>query len=244
MDMKKIDVIIPAGGPGGGMYPFTAGMPKSLIPIDDKPMLIHILENLDPNVFKRIIIVSDKFYPMIVEYVNAFKHKISIPIEFKQIFLPPTQTLLELRDELSDDFAIHYCDIITGKIAWKDAYQNYLDKKKTEPELAGNLFVSKYYYLPIGIVRQDSKQPEYISEFVEKPERIMLNYVNMAVSIFSKKILDDIKPSHMSLYGESIPNSITKGKKFIYEEHGKWYHFQRIGEWFDNQHDFYENRSK
>lgn len=213
--MKKITAVIPAGGPGGGMYPFTVGMPKSLIPIDDKPMLVHILENFDPEVFSKIIVVSDKFFPMVSEFVNAFKYKIPIEIECIRIGEPPTRMLHSIQDKLTDDFAIHYCDIVTGKIAWKKAYEKYLMLKKTDKNLCGNLFVSAYYYLPIGIVRQDMEKDGYISEFVEKPEKIMRNFVNMAVSIFNKKMLGDIDSSHESLYGESVPAAIKNGKIFI-----------------------------
>ena len=232
-------VVIPAGGKGGGMYPFTAGMPKSLIPIDTKPMLVHILENFDPGVFEKIIIVGDTYFPMIKEYVSAFKHKTTIPIECIQIYEPPTRMLLKIKDRLSETFAIHYCDIVTGKIAWKEGYERYIRTRETDPRLAGNMFVSQYYYLPIGIVRQDPQNEGYITEFVEKPEKIMRNFINMAVSIFDKSILQDIESSDESLYGESFPRSIAQGKKFIYQEHGKWYHFQRLGEWFDKQSEFY-----
>lgn len=242
--MKKITAVIPAGGKGGGMYPFTAGMPKSLIPIENKPMLVHILENLDPEVFNKIIIVGDTYFPMIQEYVGAFKHKTTIPIECIQVYEPPTRMLLQIKDKLSDTFAIHYCDIVTGKIAWKNAYERYLKTQEIDPDLAGNLFVSQYYYLPIGVVRQDLKKDGYISEFEEKPDRIMRNFVNMAVSIFSKKVLENIQPADESFYGESIPRCISKGKRFLYQEHGRWYHFQRLGEWFDKQSEFYKEYRK
>ena len=44
-DLKKIEVVIMAGGKGTRLLPLTKIIPKPLVPINNKPMLQHIMEN-------------------------------------------------------------------------------------------------------------------------------------------------------------------------------------------------------
>lgn len=240
-NVKRITVVIPAGGPGRGMYPLTAGMPKSLIPIKTKPLLIHILEALDPKVFDRAIIVADKYFPMVKDYVDAFKTKLPVEIVYKQLFVPPTLQLIELKDMLSDPFAIHFCDIITDKIAWRKAYQRLLFLKEKDAKTLGILFASKHYGLPIGVIKTNPQSRDYIQEFIEKPETVMSNFVNMAVAIFDKKFIDYIQEDQISLFGESVPSAIKKGQRFAYQIHGDWHHYQRMADWIDTQAEYYKS---
>lgn len=241
--MKKLTVIIPAGGPGGGMYPLTAGMPKSLIPVGSKPMLIQILEGLDPQVIGNIIIISDKYFPMIKDYVDAFSSSITIPITCKKLALTPPQQLIALQDELSDPFVIHYTDIITEhKIEWKRGYDKYLKLSKNDKNLLGLLYVTKSYPLAIGVVGKDPKNSEYIGRFFEKPAEVMGHFVNMAVAILSKDFIKHIKKDDITLFGESVPRAIAMGGKFTHLEHPDFKHFQRMGEWVDYQTEFYRQK--
>lgn len=243
--MKKLTVVIPTGGPGGGMYPLTAGMPKALIPIGTKPMLVRILETFDPKIIGKIILVADKYQPMIKDYIGAFEYKISIPIVYRKLFVPPPQQLLKLRGELSDPFIVHFTDVITTeKINWQGGYKKYTELKKNDDRISGLLYVTKDYPLAIGIVRQDPKNSNYIDKFFEKPAGVMGNFINMAVALFDKNFIQDIEKEDISLFGESVPHSISKGKKFTYYEHTDWKHFQRMGDWVDNQTEFYSNTTK
>jgi NDP-sugar pyrophosphorylase family protein len=242
--MEKLTVVIPTGGRGQGMYPLTAGMPKALIPIGTKPMLIKILETFDPKIIGKIIIVADKYQPMIVDYVDAFKHNISIPIIHKKLFLPPPQQLIELKNELSNPFIVHFTDAITIKrIDWQAGYKKYIELKRKDDDISGLLYVTRDYPLTIGVVRQDPQNSDYVDKFFEKPTEVMDNFVNMAIALFDKNFIQEIDKKDINLFGESVPRSISKGKKFTYYEHPDWRHFQRMGDWVDNQTKFYSETS-
>ncbi len=238
--MEKLTVVVPAGGPGGGMYPLTAGMPKALIPVGSKPMLIKILETFDPEVIGKVIIVADKYFSMIKDYIDAFKYQIPIHIKYKKLFLTPPQQLIALKDELSDPFIIHYTDIITDKkIDWKGGYEKFMKFSKKDKNILGLLYITKDYPLAIGVVGKDPENNEYIGKFFEKPAEVMGHFANMAVAILNKDFIEFIKKGDITLFGESIPRAIANGGKFTHFEHPDWKHFQRMGEWVDNQAKFY-----
>ena len=56
-DLKKIEVVIMAGGKGTRLLPLTKIIPKPLVPINNKPMLQHIMENFTYFNFKNLILV-------------------------------------------------------------------------------------------------------------------------------------------------------------------------------------------
>ena len=69
---RDLVAVIPAGGLGGQMYPVTSGMPKALLPLDTKPLLIHILEQLDDSgIFAKCIIPCNEWHSMIENFVEA-----------------------------------------------------------------------------------------------------------------------------------------------------------------------------
>lgn len=243
--MKKLTVVIPTGGLGQGMYPLTAGMPKALIPIGTKPMLVRILETFDPKVIGKIIIVADKYLPMIKDYVNAFKCTVPIPIVYRKFFGPPPQQLIKLKNQLSNPFIVHFTDAITiKKVDWLGGYKKYRELKKKDIGVVGLLYVTKDYPLAIGIVRQDPQNSDYIDKFYEKPAGIMGNFINMAIALFDKKFISDIGKKDVNLFGDSVPRSISRGKKFTHYAHPDWRHFQRMGDWVDNQTKFYSGTTK
>ena len=51
-ELSKIEVIIMAGGKGERLKPYTSVLPKPLVPINNKPMLEHIISNFKFLIYK------------------------------------------------------------------------------------------------------------------------------------------------------------------------------------------------
>ena len=54
-ELKKIEVVVMAGGKGERLKPYTSVLPKPLIPINNKPMLEHIISNFKFLIFRIFI---------------------------------------------------------------------------------------------------------------------------------------------------------------------------------------------
>ena len=66
-------VIILAAGFGTRLYPLTKSIPKSLLPICNKPVIEYILEKLKGLDIKKITVVTnDVYYPKFLDWLANY----------------------------------------------------------------------------------------------------------------------------------------------------------------------------
>ena len=70
-ELKKIDVVIMAGGKGERLKPYTDILPKPLIPVNSKPMLEHIIENFEYFHFRKFHLVLNHQAQLIKTYFQS-----------------------------------------------------------------------------------------------------------------------------------------------------------------------------
>src|SRR3989440_13085910 len=56
-----MQLVIIAGGLGKRLRPLTLTRPKALIPLVDRPLVVHLLENLPPSCEEAVIAVNYRF---------------------------------------------------------------------------------------------------------------------------------------------------------------------------------------
>ena len=71
---EKMQAIILAAGYATRMYPLTENTPKALLPLRGKPVIDHIVAQLDtlPNVKNIYVVTNSKFYPSFCRWSHAF----------------------------------------------------------------------------------------------------------------------------------------------------------------------------
>ena len=67
--METNYIIVQAGGKGTRMEHLTTNKPKSLVPVENLPMLFHLFRKY-PD--KRFVIIGDYKYDVLKKYLNAF----------------------------------------------------------------------------------------------------------------------------------------------------------------------------
>jgi dTDP-glucose pyrophosphorylase len=242
-DLHDLVAVIPVGGPGGGMQPLTAVMPKALVPIDTKPLLIHIIESLDKKYFRKAIVTADVWYDMVKSYGQAFLPKPEIEIEYQKIVATPPQQLKKLHSQLTEPFLLHYGDIRTEELDWQLALQMYQHHRNgpNNSWFMGMALVSKSIRLGVGVVRPVDSAPFSVGEFIEHPDELPSTaLISMGVGLFEPALVDRIRPGDVSVFGDVIPRAIKKeGGKLTYYQHGKWDHLQHMDELYDCQARYY-----
>ena len=84
--LKSIDVVIMAGGKGERLKPYTSVLPKPLIPINNKPMLEHIILNFKYFNLNNFHLVLNHQAQLIKSYFKNNKNlKINYVIEPKPL---------------------------------------------------------------------------------------------------------------------------------------------------------------
>ena len=71
---KSNKVVIMAGGKGERLKPYTSVLPKPLIPINNKPMLEHIILNLKYFNLKRFHLILNHQAHLIKSYFKGIKN--------------------------------------------------------------------------------------------------------------------------------------------------------------------------
>lgn len=69
--MKPFTAIIPAAGKGVRLLPYTANMPKTMITVAGKPILGHILDQVESLGIKKVVFIVGYKKEAIVEFVQS-----------------------------------------------------------------------------------------------------------------------------------------------------------------------------
>lgn len=105
------NMIIMAGGKGSRLAPLTSVLPKPLLPINNKPIISHIIENFERSGIKNFIISINKNNLIIKNYIRNFSNKKNI--EFIEENRPlGTIGALSLIKKINQPFFVTNCDVL------------------------------------------------------------------------------------------------------------------------------------
>ena len=219
----KFQIIIMAGGEGLRMKPFTNILPKPLIPINDKSVLEHIVENfLNQSINKFYISINFKS-----EIIKAFiqelnkKLKINIKVIKENMPLGTCGSLKLLENKIKGDFFVSNCDTLLN-INFNEAMK-FHKKNKNYLTIIG---CKKRFQIPFGVLKTD--KDNNLNIMSEKPVKTF--FANTGLYIFNSKILKKIKKNKKTDINE-IVGLLKKDKQKIgvfKVDERKW---NDVGQW-------------
>lgn len=175
--------IILAGGKGTRLRPYTISLPKPLVPINDKPILELIVNQLKDYGFTEITICVNHMAEMIKAYFNdgrSFGVNINYVIEPVEL---STMGPLTLIDDLPDDFIVMNGDVLTD-INFRNLFNSHLEND--------NLFTVAGYKrlerIDYGVLNVNNKND--LIGFKEKPNYDFI--VSMGVYVLNKAVINFI----------------------------------------------------
>lgn len=179
---KKIDamVVIMAGGKGTRMEPFTLVLPKPLIPIQDKPIIEHIIETfLGYGIMDYYLTVNYKAQIMKAYFQERNPdYQVHFIEENKPLGTAGSLKLLE--SSSPKPIIVSNCDILIKTDMW-ELTQFHL-KGEYDLTLVASL---KHYRIPYGICELNEKG--HLDHIKEKPEYQML--VNTGLYVLDPGVL-------------------------------------------------------
>jgi len=219
--LKGVSAVIMAGGKGTRLEPFTKVLPKPLMPVNDKPVIEHIIEKFT---FFGII----DFY-LTVNYKSRILKSFfqELQPEYSVKFFDETEPLGTVgglrphKEKFKDPFFVTNCDIIIDS-DYSDIY-NFHKSNENDLTLVAS---TKDFEIPYGICELDKKGQ--LSDINEKPKQNFL--ANTGLYILNPDVLNLIPKDEFFNMTELIKNANKKKMKVgVYPiEDSKWLD---IGQW-------------
>lgn len=176
----NVPVVIMAGGKGTRLEPFTKVLPKPLIPINDKPILEHIIEEFKRQGGKKYYLILNSRGEMIEAYFKGVEKDYDLKYVWEKKFLGTAGGLKLLKRLGADEFIVSNCDVIV-----KADYQQVIKHHKKQKASMTVLSAIQHHKIPYGVI--NFKEDGVVTDILEKPEYTMT--INTGMYVLSKEVL-------------------------------------------------------
>ncbi|MEO3993746.1 MAG: bifunctional sugar-1-phosphate nucleotidylyltransferase/acetyltransferase [Desulfurococcaceae archaeon TW002] len=198
-----MEALLLAAGYGKGLEPLTHTKNKVMIPVINKALLDHHVENLVKAGINRIVVVVSYLRDQVVERARILAEKFSCDVRVVDQGKPlgTGDAVRKGLEEISSDyFLVVYGDIYVG-------YNDLVKLVKAGKNLVGAYEVSDPRRYGVLIVNEDL----VLRDIIEKPEVAYSNLINAGIYLLSSKVrkyLDELQPSPRGEY--ELTDAIVK----------------------------------
>lgn len=215
--MTKTAIIL-AGGLGTRLKPLTDKIPKPLVPIGDKPLLQHIVENFRKYDIKNIILSVGYKTEQIQEYFgDGIKFGVKISYSTESLPLGTGGAIKKAAEGLKEPFFLQWGDNLMN-IDWSKMEKEFIQNKTpiimalTPREDVENFGVAKL-------------EGNIIQYFVEKPKRedAPSNLINAGAFMIDPRVLEMLPEGKSSIEKDCFEKLAPQGKISAYLHHGQWF---------------------
>ncbi len=209
-----MQAVILAAGEGTRMRPLTFTKPKVMLPVANKPILQHVIENLAKAEVDEVVLVVGYREETVRRYFGGEFDGIKIKYVRQSKQLGTAHALLSAEHLLEDRFIMLNGDAIV--------FEEDLKKIVNEESVIAVRKVSNPQ--DFGVVEIEDG---FVKRIIEKPEKPPSNLINAGIYIFTREIVDYLRKTPLSARGEyeitdSITMAIAEGMNFKAVRIGKW----------------------
>lgn len=207
--------VLLVGGMGTRLRPLTYRIPKPLVPVVGKPLIMHVIDSLPEEVDEVIIPVSYK-KAMMEEYLANNPPKRSVTLVDEPEPLGTGGAVKNVAEHIDGTFLVINGDSISSLDVTK-----FLKFHRSKKAFATISLWPVEDPSPFGVV--DINQDDRIVRFQEKPKReeAFSNLINAGAYALEHDILDYIGKGVVSMEREVFPKIIEKGM-FGFRFKGYW----------------------
>ena len=217
---NNLTVVIMAGGEGTRLKPYTNFLPKALIPINQKPMIEHIIDFFKLGNIKNFILSTNYQNDLLQEYFKKRKD-ISISIIKEKKPLGTIGSLAIMKKKIKDDFFVINCDVLVN-LNPRLLYE-FHQKRKNIVTVVTSV---KKNTIPYGVCKIDKKGD--LKKIIEKPTYDM--NVNVGFYLMKKKILNLFSKEKFLGFNDLVDLANKKKYKIgVYPVSDDGWH--DVGEW-------------
>ena len=229
--LKNVPVVVMAGGKGTRLEPFTKVLPKPLIPIQEKPIIEHIIERFTHMGCNEFYITVNYKAKIIKAYFEELQpvYLVSFVVETKP--LGTAASLRYLVGSFDTPFFVTNCDIIIETDYTK--LFEFHNKENNDITLVAS---AKEYIIPYGTCELNGEG--HLSHINEKPQYDFL--INTGLYVLNPDILKLIPENKFYHITHLIQDAKNIGKKVgvfpidddAWVDIGQWAEFRKTIEKF------------
>ena len=203
---KRLDapVVIMAGGKGTRLEPFTLVLPKPLVPVNEKPIIEHIIERFTDIGCSEFHLTVNYKGKILKAYFEELQPDYKIHFVEEQEPLGTAGSLRFLNEEFEQPFFVTNCDILI-KINYNKLYE-FHQKHDYDITLVAS---AKEYIIPYGTCILNGKG--HLSHINEKPKYDFL--INTGLYVLNPEILKFIPKNKFYHITHFIEDINKQGKK-------------------------------
>jgi mannose-1-phosphate guanylyltransferase len=214
--------MILAAGYGKRLYPLTKDMPKCLIEVGGRPLIVHQIEWFKKNHITEIA-VNLHYLPDNITSIlgDGSKYKVKLTYSYEKELMGTAGGVKKIEQFFDNDFIVFY----------GDEYTNLdIDELKRYHKSKGAFLTICIREKPAGSKRSNIIQLDKenrIMKFVEKPTQDLPDLPNMAncgIYLCSKKVIEKIPDNYFFDFGFDVfPKLVNEEKVFGYVIPEKYY---------------------
>lgn len=197
--------VILAGGFGKRLKPLTDKIPKNLVEIDDKPIIVHQIKWLKKQGLGRFLILTGYLSNLLVDYLGGGE-RLGVDISYSKEDVP-LGTGGAIRNAYKYLMNEEIFLLVNGDIITNINISALIDVANRYPECIGVLSAVPLPS-PYGILEFDKE--DRIKRFVEKP-LIEDYWINAGIYVFRREILNYL-PDKGDLEKSALPKLAEMGK--------------------------------
>ncbi|MEF8835734.1 MAG: bifunctional sugar-1-phosphate nucleotidylyltransferase/acetyltransferase [Candidatus Thermoplasmatota archaeon] len=209
-----------AAGKGTRMKPLTVNTPKPLLPVGGKPIIQHLIDNIEEKVDEIIILVGWKG-EKIRETVNS--EEADIKFTQQERLLGTADAISHAEKFIEDGFICINGDVIVPKSILHDFIDFFAEKDHSTMGMAKVEDPESY-----GVLITEGDE---VKDIIEKPKQPESDLINAGLYGFTKDIFEAIEKTEKSSRGEyEITDSLQlliDDKLLGFEVSEGWYEFSR-----------------
>ncbi len=185
-DEQKMEAVILAGGKGTRLYPYTAEIPKPLVPVGEKPIIEILLKQMKKYGVTKAHLAVNHLAHLIIAALGDGRH---LGMELKYSHEPtPLSTVapVKLIKELPEHFIVANGDILTDL-----DFRKLFDFHLTHPAKLTVATHQRTVKIDYGVLELHEDK-RTVRNFREKPCYHFT--VSMGIYVFSRSLLEVIPP--------------------------------------------------
>jgi len=212
--LENIKVVILAGGLGSRLSELTKKIPKPMVKIGDKPMIVHIINLYVKHGFKNFIIAGGYKYKIIQKFFRGYKKdKIKINVVNTGLHSLTATRILKLKKHLSNK---------TFMITYGDGLSNVNLKKLLKYHIKNKKILTLTAVHPPARFGELELKKNVVKKFNEKPQ-LQKGWINGGFFVAEPNIFKFLSKKNEMIEREPITKLVKAKKLIAYKHKDFWY---------------------